>query len=184
METKAETLSALKAIWKLYHELRSGGYEADKYGSAQIRDGHHKVEYAMHSLLSTMPAAEAIANSRAVRFNFGGDGGEFDVVFEGYTLDTYWNGWLNVYVTTDVYRRGIRPLFTGGGEPDETVLDLDKLASLADQNGTLLSLAMCYTTSEVDVAEIERREFEAENGHGFHTPRGDWPDRPSPDPYD
>jgi len=24
----------------------------------------------------------------------------------------------------------------------------------------------------------KRQDFASENGHGFHTPRGDWPDRP------
>ena len=29
--------------------------------------------------------------------------------------------------------------------------------------------------------ETLAREFESENLHGFHTPRGDWPDRPQGD---
>lgn len=32
--------------------------------------------------------------------------------------------------------------------------------------------------------ESERlQDFNSENLHGFHTPRGDWPDRPTEDPY-
>lgn len=102
---------------------------------------------------------------RPVRFNFGGDGGAFDKVFDGFTDDTYWNGWLNVWVEPRTYRAEIRPhfltplsFFENGveqsippayGPADDAILDLDKAAEIAEASGTLVSLANCYVTSEI-----------------------------------
>jgi hypothetical protein len=94
------------------------------------------------------------APKRPVKFNFGGDGGPFDKVFDGFTDDTRWNGWLNVWVTTEEYRTKIRPMFvpTGNAEDfeDNSVEDIDTMATAADAAGELISLANCYTTLEVE----------------------------------
>lgn len=99
---------------------------------------------------------------RRVRFNFGGDGGPFDRVFNGYTDDTYWNGWLNVWVSPDVYVREIRPHMCDAGNglqpgvPDESILELDQsllqavLNPDAEGKPGLVDLSACYTTCEVE----------------------------------
>ena len=102
--------------------------------------------------MTTIPfKVPGIADLRAVRFNFGGDGGVFSNEFDGYTDGTTWNGWLNVYVKLETYRDQIRPLMVGeaGLGFDETVEDLDGIAAEAEKNGTLVSLAGGFTTAEV-----------------------------------
>jgi hypothetical protein len=96
---------------------------------------------------------------RKVRFNFGGDGGPFDKVFDGLTDDTYWNGWLNVWVTADVYAREVRPHMMGGAHPDlkpgvndESIAELDQQlleCALNPDGPGLVSLGYCYTTCEI-----------------------------------
>ena len=117
---------------------------------------------------------------RPVRFNFGGDGGPFDVVFNGYTDDSYWNGWLNVWITVDEYRNRVRPtmLPTESEQDDEYIQELDHMADEAekylaqfadhpcpesDPKGWV-SLACCYTTCEVPcwLCGVETEIYESE----------------------
>ena len=103
---------------------------------------------------------------RKVRFNFGGDGGQFDTVFVGYTDDTHWNGFLNVWVEPGEYKKRVRPhMCPRDAKPDEAVEDLDLACKLAehwvDTQGRelwgdeiakqgLVSLARCFTTCEIE----------------------------------
>ena len=96
-------------------------------------------------------------NMRPVRFNFGGDGGQFDTVFDGFTDDTYWNGFLNVWVTPEEYRERIRPIMCPrDAKPDECVEDLDASATVAESwvgvktsKHAMVSFANCFTTCEI-----------------------------------
>jgi len=110
--------------------------------------------------MTTIPfKVPGIDDLRAVRFNFGGDGGVFSNEFDGYTDGTTWNGWLNVYVKLETYRDQIRPMFVGddGLGVDETVEDLDGIAAEAEKNGTLVSLAGGFTTAEVTTPDEDKQ---------------------------
>ena len=112
---------------------------------------------------------------RPLRFNFGGDGGPFSEVFQGFTDDSTWNGWLNCWVTVEEYRTKIRPIFKPQVEMDEATQDLDYMAEQAEKflaenpdaetdPRAWVSLACCYTTCEVPcwLCEVETDIFESE----------------------
>jgi hypothetical protein len=78
---------------------------------------------------------------RKVRWGFD-DGPDFP----GFTDDTTWNGWLNVWVTPDVHKRVMAWLVDGGAETET----LEEMAAMRPDLRGLISYANGYTTQEVE----------------------------------
>ena len=77
---------------------------------------------------------------REVKFYFG-DGETFD----GFTDDSYWNGFINVWVTYEVHQQVIKHFEDMGCDDDETGLRQIEF----DQDG-LVSYANGFATCELD----------------------------------
>lgn len=81
------------------------------------------------------------------------------VIYEGWTDDTYWNGWLNVWVTPEVHKAVIADVQGVDGD-DESVasfIEMTPVPTLTDDGKPdprkgLISYAYAYCASEVPTA--------------------------------
>lgn len=80
---------------------------------------------------------------RAVRWRFADQQGEWD----GFTDDSYWNGWLNVWVTPPVREAVVQWAMTRFGDKDDVVSDL---RSHPQGEDGLVYLGGGYTIEEAD----------------------------------
>jgi len=85
------------------------------------------------------------AGLRKVRWGF-----DFGPDFDGYTDDTTWNGWLNVWVTPAVHKRVMAMLARGEREQPGSATDtIEEMREMKPDLRGLISYAYGYTTQEV-----------------------------------
>ena len=74
-------------------------------------------------------------------------------IYEGFTNDTRWNGFLNVWVTPEVRDEIVKNLRAELADGDiDQAEDIDDIATLPSEDG-LVSFAGGYATSEVEQGE-------------------------------
>ena len=86
------------------------------------------------------------AGLRKIRWGF-----DFGPDFDGYTDDTTWNGWLNVWVTPRVHRQVTAMLWKlEQKEPGSSADSLNEMQRMAPDLRGLYSYAYGYTTQEAE----------------------------------